>query len=89
MNEDYVIGLVKFALYTGGMTMAPLLLTGLVVGVSVGALQAATQVNEPTLTFVPKALAVGTVGAWLFPWGIDRMVVVFTAMVNGISQVAL
>jgi len=81
------ISLLSYALTTGATVMAPILLTGMLIGISVGALQAATQVNEPTLTFVPKVIGVGVVIAWLFPWGVDRMVLVVRTMIEGFSQV--
>jgi flagellar biosynthetic protein FliQ len=46
----------------------PVLLTALVVGLAVSVLQAVTQVNEMTLTFVPKLLMVGIVLLVLMPW---------------------
>jgi flagellar biosynthetic protein FliQ len=72
---------------TGAVVMAPILLTGLLIGVTVGALQAATQVNEPTLTFVPKVLGVGLVTALLLPWGLDRFVGMFRFVVERFAQV--
>jgi flagellar biosynthetic protein FliQ len=87
VNQDVAISLLSYALTTGATVMAPILLTGMLIGISVGALQAATQVNEPTLTFVPKVIGVGVVIAWLFPWGVDRMVLVVRTMIEGFSQV--
>jgi flagellar biosynthetic protein FliQ len=89
MTSDVAVGLLKVALYIGATTMAPILLTGLAIGITVGAIQAATQVNEPTLTFVPKAMGVGALGAWLFPWALDRMVSIFHAMAVAMEQVVL
>jgi flagellar biosynthetic protein FliQ len=74
MDPDGVISVMKHGLTTGGLVMAPILLTGLVIGITVAAIQAATQVNEPTLTFVPKVLGVGLVGGLVLPWALDRMV---------------
>ncbi|MGF1510196.1 MAG: flagellar biosynthetic protein FliQ [Myxococcota bacterium] len=87
MTQDLAISMLKTALVTGGTVMAPILLTGLVIGITVGAVQAATQVNEPTLTFVPKAVGVGVVGAWLFSWAIDRMVSIVHACILAMQQV--
>jgi flagellar biosynthetic protein FliQ len=87
VNQDVAISLLSYALTTGATVMAPILFTGMLIGISVGALQAATQVNEPTLTFVPKVIGVGVVIAWLFPWGVDRMVLVVRTMIEGFSQV--
>jgi flagellar biosynthetic protein FliQ len=89
MNQDFVIGVFVNALMSGGAVMAPLLATGLIVGISVGALMAATQVNEPTLTFVPKVLGVGLVGWIVLPWGLDRYVAIFRHVIESIAEVAV
>ncbi|MGM0443362.1 MAG: flagellar biosynthesis protein FliQ [Fibrobacterota bacterium] len=51
----------------------PLLLSALFVGIAVGVFQAVTQVNEMTLTFVPKILAVFGVLILLLPWMITKL----------------
>ncbi|MDR0472561.1 MAG: flagellar biosynthesis protein FliQ [Treponema sp.] len=61
------------ALLRGGilqvfMTAAPLLLSALVVGLVVAILQATTSIQEQTLTFVPKVIAILLVLAFLGPW---------------------
>ncbi len=52
----------------------PILLTALVVGLVVSIFQAVTQVNEMTLTFVPKIVIVGLVALLLTPWMINLLV---------------
>ena len=52
---------------------SPLLLTGLGVGLIIAVFQAATQINEQTLTFVPKIVAVFAVFGALFPWMMRNM----------------
>jgi flagellar biosynthetic protein FliQ len=56
------------------MTAAPLLLTALVVGVLVSFLQAITQVQEQTLTFVPKFVAIAIMGLVMLPWLLQNLV---------------
>lgn len=87
MNQDFVISVLINALLTGGAVIAPLLATGLTIGISVGAIMAATQVNEPTLTFIPKVLGVGTVGYFVLPWGLDRFVAIFHQVIESITEV--
>lgn len=87
MGPDFVINVLKICILTGASVVAPILLTGLVVGITVGALQAATQVNEPTLTFVPKVLAVGGVGTFLLPWGLDRFAHLFNFVFEQAMQI--
>jgi flagellar biosynthetic protein FliQ len=52
---------------------APILLTGLVVGLVISLFQAVTQLHEQTLTFVPKIMAMVGAGAFFIPWIATRM----------------
>ena len=56
------------------MVSAPILLTVLVVGLVVSILQAATQINEATLSFVPKVVAAVAVLAVAGPWMLTQLV---------------
>jgi len=56
------------------MLAAPLLLTALAVGLIVGIFQAATSINEMTLSFIPKLLAMAAVLAITGPWMIRNLV---------------
>lgn len=58
MDIGLVIELVLMALRMAVVLVGPVMLTVLVVGIVVGALQSATQINEPSVLFVPKMLAV-------------------------------
>ena len=78
MTEQMVIFLVRRMLVTGLIVVGPLVLAGLVVGVSVGIFQAVTSIRERTLTMIPKILAVVGVLMWLLPWML-RIVVSYTA----------
>jgi len=62
---------------------APMLIAGLVVGLAVGIIQAATQVNEMTVTFVAKLLAMGGVFILIMPWAISQMLS-FTRSIMGL-----
>ena len=57
MDTAMVIDLARHALWTAVLVCAPLLVIALVVGVLIGVIQAATSVNEATLSFIPKLLA--------------------------------
>ncbi|GAB4530224.1 MAG: flagellar biosynthetic protein FliQ [Amphiplicatus sp.] len=57
MNEAQILDVLRGSLWTGVWIASPLLLTALIVGVIVGLLQALTSVQELTLTFVPKLIA--------------------------------
>lgn len=73
MTQEFVIGLARQALETMLMVSLPVLLTSLVVGVFISLFQAVTQIQEMTLTFVPKIvitfLSLLVFGAWMT----DRM----------------
>lgn len=68
MTEEMVLLLGQNALQTMMMLAAPVLLTAMAVGIVVSILQAITQINEQTLTFIPKMLAVIIVLVVMAPW---------------------
>jgi len=69
MDADTVIDLSQQALYVITMLAAPMLLSALVIGLLIGMFQAATSINEQTLSFIPKLLilvvAVMAAGPWM------------------------
>lgn len=58
MGQTEVISIIQDAVYTILIVAAPLLITGMTVGVIVSIFQATTQINEQTLAFVPKIIAI-------------------------------
>ena len=74
MTPDQAIDLVRQALLLCLLVAGPVLAVALVVALIIGLLQAATGVNEQTLTFVPKLAAMALVAALLLPWMISRLV---------------
>jgi len=73
MNEDLVIALGGDALKTTALLASPLLIGALVTGLIVSVFQAITQINEATLTFIPKMLIVALVIVLAGPWMLDVM----------------
>ena len=73
MTEDLIIQLGQDALKTTVMLSAPILVTTLVVGLIVSIFQALTQINEATLTFIPKMIIVAVVLMLAGPWMLDLM----------------
>lgn len=73
MTEELVIKLGQEALKTTALVAAPLLLSTLVVGLVVSIFQAVTQINEATLTFIPKMIVVALVVLLAGPWMMDVM----------------
>ena len=69
MSPEMVLDIGREALWVTALLAAPLLLSALVVGLLVGMIQAATQIQEMTLTFIPKlivlALALMVSGSWM------------------------
>jgi flagellar biosynthetic protein FliQ len=74
MTDATVLHLVNQMLLVSLKVAGPVLATALVVGVGISILQAATQVQEMTLTYVPKMAAIALVIALLGPWMLDVMV---------------
>ena len=74
MTPDTIISLGQRALEMAVLVSAPLLLTALVVGVLISLFQAATQINEMTLSFVPKLLALVIVLLLAGPWMLELLI---------------
>ncbi len=68
MNEDVVLQIGREALYLIVSLAAPLLLSALLVGLLVGVFQAATQIQEQTLSFIPKLMALVLALILAGPW---------------------
>lgn len=60
MDQDYFIGIAQQALWILALGSAPILIPALIAGVVLGMVQAATSINEQTLSFVPKLIVVST-----------------------------
>ncbi len=74
MTPEFVIGFARHAMETTLMIALPMLGVGLGVGLIVSIFQAATQIQEQTLTFVPKIVAIFLALLLAFPWMLDKMV---------------
>lgn len=73
MGEDIILQLGQDALKTMAILAAPLLLSTLVIGLVISIFQALTQINENTLTFVPKMIVIALVLVLGGPWFMDVM----------------
>jgi flagellar biosynthetic protein FliQ len=76
-SPDYFIGVAQQALWILALASAPILIPALVAGLVLGMFQAATSINEQTLTFVPKLIIVGICLA-IFGSAIMMLMVDFT-----------
>ena len=68
MNVDQASDVVREALTVMLMLSTPILAAGLVIGLFVSVLQAVTQIQEQTLSFVPKIMGMGVVAILITPW---------------------
>lgn len=74
MSADFVIGLAGEAVFTVLKASAPMLVLALVVGLAVSIFQATTQIQEQTLAFVPKIVAVFISVVIFGPWILNTVV---------------
>jgi len=74
MTPEFVIGFFSEAMKVTLMLAGPILLCGLLAGLVVSIFQAATQINEMTLVFIPKMLAVGVAILVFFPWMLQYII---------------
>lgn len=86
MGSQTVLTLVQQALFVTVLVSAPLLLTALVVGLVVSIFQAATQINEMTLSFIPKLLAMFAVLVLVGPWILTTLVDYVQRLFGSIPQ---
>lgn len=89
MTPESVIALARSAVETTMLVSAPLLLAALVVGLVVSVFQAATQINEMTLSFIPKLVAMFITlviaGPWMLALLTDFMRRLFTSIPTAIG----
>lgn len=77
MTPESVIVVGQHTLYVMMLVAAPLLLSALIIGLLIGMFQAATQINEMTLSFIPKLIVMAVVLVIAGPWML-RMLIDFT-----------
>lgn len=84
MTTELVVGITKQAMEMTLLLVAPILGTGLLIGLLVSLVQAMTQLQEMTLTFIPKLLGVGIVLVVLSPWMLEMLVTYTTTLFENI-----
>ena len=84
MSQEMVLQIINKAIITTLMVSAPLLVAGLVVGLIISIFQAVTQIQEMTLTFIPKILAIFTTLIILLPWMLGKFISFTTQIFNSI-----
>ncbi len=73
VTEDLIIKLGQDAIQTTAMIAAPMLVSALIIGLIISVFQAVTQINEATLTFIPKMIVIFMVIIIAGPWMLDVM----------------
>ena len=88
MNSDVALFWVQEAIKTAIMVIGPLLGTALVVGLIVSLFQAITSIQEMTLAFIPKILAIALILLFFSPWMLEILTDFTTGVMSFIPQVS-
>jgi flagellar biosynthetic protein FliQ len=88
VNQDALIHVLHETLWLALSIAGPLLAAGLAVGLCVAVFQAATQIQESTLNFLPKIIAIGAALALLAPWALDKLVSFTTNTIAELAHLA-
>ncbi len=86
MEQDLIINLGQATLKTTALIASPLLIGALVTGLIISVFQAVTQINEATLTFIPKMAIIAIIIILAGPWMLDVMTVYTTNLFENISE---
>ncbi len=86
MTPETVLTVAQQALTVATMLAAPLLLGALATGLTIGVLQAATQINEMTLSFIPKLLALVVTLVVVGPWMLNEIMSFTTNLISSIPE---
>lgn len=84
MSSDHFIVVAKQALFLSLILTGPPVLAAMVVGLVISILQATTQIQEQTLTFVPKLVAVVGALAIAGPWMLSQLISFMTSLMEGL-----
>lgn len=87
MTQTMLNAVVKDTLITAAKVSAPILLAVLVLGVVISVLQASTQIQESTLSFVPKLIGAAVVGIFIGPWMLQTLLSFTNRIFELISKV--
>lgn len=86
MTPDTVVMVGQDAMIVAVKLTAPVLLSSLAVGLIIAMFQAATQINEMTLTFVPKLITIGLVMMIAGPWMLQVLIDYFQTAVKDVPS---
>jgi len=88
MTESLVIEILNEVFYTSFLVLLPILGLSLIVGVAISIFQAATSIQEMTLTFVPKIMVTALAIIFFLPWMLDKLLSTAVKIFTMISTVA-
>jgi flagellar biosynthetic protein FliQ len=88
MSSALAVDLIRHALTVALIVAAPLLLTALAVGILVSLVQAVTQIQEQTLTFIPKLLSLAAVFMIFLPWLLSQLVQYLVGVLQSLPTLA-
>lgn len=86
MTPEFSVELIKTLMFQAVALAAPILLTAMAVGLAISLFQAVTTIQEQTLTFVPKVLAIVGVLVLLLPWMLRSLIEFTTAVIEKMPQ---
>lgn len=76
MTEELVVEILKEVFFTVFIILLPVLGVSLIIGIIISIFQAATSIQEMTLTFVPKILVTALAIIFLLPWMMEKMIAI-------------
>ena len=74
LSVEQAIDLLREAMMMTMIIVGPILLIGMIIGLTISLIQAVTQIQEATLTFVPKIFAMGAAIVFVMPWMFQRLI---------------
>jgi len=86
MTEVYILSFAQNAVMVAVVLVGPILLVSLLIGSLISMIQAATQINEVTLTFIPKILGIGLVLAFLGSWMVQNLIAFTTTVFTNLPS---
>lgn len=87
MSEITIMNVVTKGVVTGAMIAGPILIASLLVGLIISVFQAVTQIQEQTLTFVPKLIIIVCIVVFGGPWMLNKLVVLTTELLSMIANI--
>lgn len=89
MNETEVIEICREAIIVMLKVVGPILMAGLTVGIIVSLIQTVTQIQEMTLTFIPKMLVICGLAIWLLPFMLSTLTTFTHTLTDRIVQIGM